>query len=160
MSQITTSNRRRRRAGQRGSYWLEAAIVFNVFFMVIFALIDFSMAVFVKNCVQSAVRDGVRYGITDPVMSGLNASIQAQVVSEAMGFVKTSQVSVTYMNPVTMSQVTDSTGPTPGNILTVSVTGLSWAWMVPYARSSTPLQISVSSADLMEPTANGTVPTP
>ena len=150
----------RRRARQRGSYWLEAAIVFNVFFAVIFALIDFSMAVFIKNCVQSAVRDGVRYGITDPVMTGLNAAIEAQVVSEAMGFVKTSQVSVTYTNPVSMTQVTDNTGPTPGNILTVSVTGLSWAWMCPYARSSTPMQISVSSADLMEPTADGTVPTP
>jgi len=39
-----------------------------------------------------------------------------------------------------------------GNIVVVSASGLSWAWMVPLLRSAAPLQFSVSSADIMEAT--------
>jgi hypothetical protein len=41
----------------------------------------------------------------------------------------------------------------------VQITGLSWAWMVPYGRSATPLQFTVSSADIVEPGNGGTPPT-
>jgi hypothetical protein len=34
----------------------------------------------------------------------------------------------------------------------ISATGLSWAWMFPLWRNATPLQYSVSSADIMEAT--------
>lgn len=152
---------RNRCRSQRGSSALEAALILNVFFMLMFGLIDFSMAVLMKNCVQSAVRDGVRVGITGQMLSGhLNDKIKATVQTSSLNFVKPGMITVTYTDPKTMTVVTDNSGPSPGNILTVSVSGLSWAWMCPYARDMTALQISASSADLMEPTANGTIPTP
>jgi hypothetical protein len=36
---------------------------------------------------------------------------------------------------------------------------LSWAWMVPLLRSTTPLQFAVSSADIMEATPVAGAPT-
>jgi|SRR5579884_1501392 len=159
MKQVTSNHHRRGR--QRGSSALEAALIIQVFFMLIFAIIDFSMAVFMKNLVQSSVRDGVRAGITGTMVSGhVNTNIKNTVEASSLGFVKDAMITITYTNPVTMTQVTDNTGPSPGNILTVTVSGLSWAWMCPFARDATALAISASSADLMEPTANGTIPTP
>ena len=151
----------RRRRWQRGTSAVEAAIILNAFFMLLFGLIDFSVAVFMKNCVQSAVRDGVRAGVTGAAPDGhVNDNIKAVVEASSLNFVKDSMITITYTNPATMTVVTDNTGPSSGNILTVTVSGLSWAWMCPFARDATALQISASSADLMEPTANGTIPTP
>jgi Flp pilus assembly protein TadG len=45
-----------RRNSQRGNMFLESALVFGPLFMLLFAIIDFSMALLVKNTIQTAVR--------------------------------------------------------------------------------------------------------
>jgi Flp pilus assembly protein TadG len=160
----STQGKRSRRARQRGNAMLEGALALPPLLMLLFATIDFSIAILVKNTVQSAVREGVRYAVTGQTVGGLgqDASIRTVVENNSLGFLNSSNgdslISITYYNPATLAVVTGIGSNAPGNIVQVQVTGLSWAWMVPYARSSTPLQISATSMDIVEPNATGVPP--
>jgi Flp pilus assembly protein TadG len=155
---------RRRRARQRGNAMLEGALALPPLLMLLFATIDFSIAILVKNTVQSAVREGVRYAVTGQTAGGLgqDESIRTVVENNSLGFLNSSNgdslISITYYNPSTLAVATGIGSNAPGNIVQVQVTGLSWAWMVPYARSSAPLQISATSMDIVEPNATGVPP--
>jgi Flp pilus assembly protein TadG len=155
---------RSRRARQGGNAMLEGALALPPLLMLLFATIDFSIAILVKNTVQSAVREGVRYAVTGQTVGGLgqDESIRTVVENNSLGFLNSSNgdslISITYYNPTTLAVVNGIGSNAPGNIVQVQVTGLSWAWMVPYARSSTPLQISATSMDIVEPNATGIPP--
>jgi len=154
-----------RRARQRGSAILEGALALGPLFMILFATIDFSMAILMKNTVQSAVREGVRYAVTGQVMNGMGQddSIKTTVQNNSLGFLagdtNKALISITYYNPTTLVAVTGTGSNAPGNIVQVQVTGLSWAWMVPYGRSATPLSITCTSSDIVEPNNGGVPPT-
>jgi len=143
---------------------LEGALALPPLLMLLFATIDFSIAILVKNTVQAAVREGVRYAVTGQTVSGLgqDESIRTVVENNSLGFLNStngdSMISITYYNPNTLLAVSGVGSNAPGNIVQVQVTGLSWAWMVPYARSSTPLQISATSSDIVEPNSTGIPP--
>jgi hypothetical protein len=132
--------------------------------MILFATIDFSVAILVKNTLQSAVREGVRFGVTNTLMtgqSGMVASIKATVENNSLGFVNSSNASlitVTYYNPITLAVTTGTGSDSGGNILQVSVTGFSWAWMVPYGRSAAALQMAATSSDIVEENSSGIDP--
>jgi Flp pilus assembly protein TadG len=155
---------RSRRARQGGNAMLEGALALPPLLMLLFATIDFSIAILVKNTVQSAVREGVRYAVTGQTVGGLgqDESIRTVVENNSLGFLNSSNgdslISITYYNPTTLAAVNGIGSNAPGNIVQVQVTGLSWAWMVPYARSSAPLQISATSMDMVEPNATGVPP--
>ena len=155
----------KRRASQRGNAILEGALALGPLFMILFATIDFSMAILMKNTVQSAVREGVRYAVTGQVMNGMGQddSIKTTVQNNSLGFLagntKMALISVTYYNPTTLAAVTGTGSNAPGNIVQVQVTGLSWAWMVPYGRDATPLSITCTSSDIVEPNNGGVPPT-
>jgi len=129
---------------------------------VLFGVVDLAVAIFVQNTVQFAVCQGVRYAVTSQTMTGLgqDASIKAVVQDYTLGFldqlssdhVGADTISITYYNPVTLLPVTGVGSNVGGNIVVVSASGLSWAWMVPLLRSATPLTFAVSSADIMEAT--------
>ena len=143
---------------------VEGALALPPLLMLLFATIDFSIAILVKNTVQSAVREGVRYAVTGQTVSGLgqDASIRTIVENNSLGFLNSSNgdslISITYYNPNTLAAVTGVGSNAPGNIVEVQVSGLSWAWMVPYARDATPLQISAVSMDIVEPNTTGVPP--
>ena len=153
-----------KRAGRRGNTILEAALVLGPLFMLVFGTIDFAMALLMKNSMQSAVREGVRYAITGQTMNGLGQddSIKTVVQNNALGFLSgttwKSNVVITYYNPKTLLAVTGVNSNAEGNIVQVSVTGLSWAWMVPYGRSAVALPIAAASSDVVEPPPNGATP--
>lgn len=155
---------KRRRIRQRGNAMLEAALALPPLLMILFATIDFSIAILVKNTVQASVREGVRYAVTGQTVSGLgqDESIRTIVENNSLGFLNSSNgdslISITYYNPNSLAVVNGLGSNAPGNIVQVQVTGLSWAWMVPYARSSAPLQISATSMDIVEPNATGVPP--
>lgn len=155
----------KRKNRQRGSAILEGALALGPLFMILFATIDFAMALLMKNTVQSAVREGVRYAITGQVMNGMGQddSIKTTVQNNSLGFLAGNAgkalISITYYNPTTLAAVSGAGSNAPGNICQVQVNGLSWAWMVPYGRDATPLQISATSSDIVEPTSNGVLPT-
>jgi len=159
-----TEIKQRRKRGQGGNAMLEGALALPPLLMLLFATIDFSIAILVKNTVQSAVREGVRYAVTGQTVNGLgqDESIRTVVENNSLGFLNSSNgdslISITYYNPNTLASVSGVGSNAPGNIVQVQVTGLSWLWMVPYARSSTPLQISATSMDIVEPNSTGVPP--
>jgi hypothetical protein len=74
-----------------------------------------------------------------------------------MGFISDpTKISITYYDPNNNFNVTNSNAG--GNIVQVQVSGMSWAWMCPYARNATALQYSASSSDIVEPSPNGIPP--
>ncbi|MGD0778559.1 MAG: TadE/TadG family type IV pilus assembly protein [Candidatus Solibacter sp.] len=147
---------------RRGSEMVEGALAILPLLAVLFGVVDLAVAIFVQNMAQFAVRQGVRYAITSQTMTGMgqDASIRAVVQDYTMGFlnclspdgVGADTISITYYDPVTLLPVTGVGSNVGGNIVVVSATGLSWAWMVPLWRSAAPLTFSVSSADIMEAT--------
>lgn len=162
------SGRTARRNSQRGSAMLESALSILPLLALLFCVLDLSIAIFVKNTMQFAVRQGVRYAVTGQTMSGMGQdnSIKTVVKQNSIGFLDflspnkdgMSRVSINYYNPQTLALVTGVNSNRGGNIVVVSATGLSWAWMVPLLRSATPMQFSVSSADIMEASPSAGVP--
>src|SRR5256885_11672950 len=78
----------KRRCKQSGHSMLEASYIMIPYFAIFFALFDFGIAIFLKNTLQFAVRQGVRYAVTSQVSGGLghDDSIKAVVNQYSMGF--------------------------------------------------------------------------
>jgi Flp pilus assembly protein TadG len=165
-----------RRSAESGASLVEAAVILLPFLALFFALFDFGMALFLKNTMQFAVRQGVRYAITSQTATGLGqvASIQSVVNTNSFGFLSylapgppattcagTACVTVSFYyqdlstSPSTLTLVTGAGSNAAGNVVQVSAAGLSYSWMIPLLRSSTPLGFSVSSADIMEAQPSG-----
>lgn len=134
-----------------------------------FAILDLSIAIFAKNTVQFAVCQGVRYAVTSRTLPGMghDASIQTVVQGYTLGFLNylspdhigRNRISITYYNPVSLLPAAGAGSNVGGNIVVVTASGLSWAWMVPLLRGRAPLTFSVSSADIMEATPLAGAPT-
>jgi len=149
-------------AHERGSVLVESSFALLPLLALLFGVIDIGFAVFVRNTMQFAVRQGVRYAVTSQTMPGMgqDLSIKTVVNTYAMGLLDglspthdgLSQISITYYDPVSLAPLTGPGSNIGGNIVVVSCTGLSWAWMAPLLRSTAPMQFSVSSADIMEAT--------
>lgn len=147
---------------------VESAFTFLPLLAVLFAVVDISLAIFVKNTVTFAVRQGVRYAVTSQTVTGLghDASIKSVVEASSLGLLDAlspngdgaAQISITYYDPVSLAKMTGTGSNVGGNIVVVRATGLSWAWMVPLLRDAAPLQFSASSADIMEATPIGGAP--
>ena len=154
--------------GRRGSTLVEAVLAMLPLLAFFFGIVDVSFAVFVKNTLLFSVRQGVRYAVTSQTMAGMgqDASIKSTVKTYSAGLVDalspnkngTTQITITYYDPVTLLAVAGANSNIGGNIVVVSVSGLSWAWMFPLWHSSAPLQFAVASADIMEATPLGGPP--
>ena len=159
------SQRNRRR---RGSALVEGALATLPLMAFLFGIFDVAFAIFIKNTLQFAVRQGVRYAITSQTMPGMgqDASIKTTVINCTIGLLNSmspnqngmNQITITYYNPTTLQAVTGVGSNIGGNIVVVSASGLSWAWMFPLLRSNAALQFSASSADIMEATPLGGPP--
>ena len=151
-----------RASHRRGSVLVEGALSMLPLLALLFGILDLSIAIFVKNTLQYAVCQGVRYAVTSQTKPGLghDDSIRSVVKNYTLGFLDymspggdgMSRIAITYYDPVTLAAVTGNGSNVGGNIVVVKADGLSWAWMVPLLRSATPLAFSVSSADIMEAT--------
>lgn len=144
---------------------IESALIFLPLFALLLALIDFSMALFLRANFQNAVREGVRYAVTYQTTSGLcqDASIKATVKSASAGFLSTSahdaMIKVRYYAPSNLTtEVTGSGSNAPGNVVEIGVEGFTWSWIAPLWRSASPFNINVYAADRMEGLAGGTSP--
>jgi Flp pilus assembly protein TadG len=143
------------------------------FLALVFMTMDAGWAIFVKATLQHAVREGVRYGVTGqtcssiPAVSGCGAStsgsqgssIEAVTVSQSMGLLSASQVSVQYLDPVSLAP-TSPPNNAGGNIVQVSVTGYVIAPLAPLLRSGTGIPVNVTAADVIEGSPGGVAPTP
>jgi TadE-like protein len=156
--------RQRNRPGhsRRGSVLVESTFTLLPLLALLFGVIDIAFAIFVKNTMQFAVRQGVRYAVTSQTLSGMgqDLSIKTVVDTYSMGLLDgmsanhdgMASISINYFDPISLSQLNGAGSNVGGNIVVVSCNGLSWAWMVPLLRNSAPMRFSVSSADIMEAT--------
>lgn len=153
--------RRQRKRRQAGNTSVETALVLLPLLALIFAIIDFSVAIFVRSTLQHATREGVRYAVTYQTIGGLghDASIKAVVQNASLGFLGgpdgANKIHIRYFDPVTFQEVPDNS---PGNLVEVSVEGFRWSWIVPLWRSSSPVTIAARSSDRMEGLPGGQSP--
>lgn len=147
---------------------MEATLATLPLMAFLFGIFDVAFAIFVKNTLMFAVREGVRYAITSQTMAGMgqDMSIKTTIINDTMGLLNTmspnqngaNQITITYYNPVTLQPVTGVNSNIGGNIVVITASGLSWAWMFPLWRSNAALQMSAASADVMEATPIGGPP--
>ena len=147
---------------RRGSAALEAAFVFLPLIAILFALMDFSVAIFVKNVMFHAVREGVRFAVTQQTgASGQDAAIKAVVQTNAMGFLNgaagLAYISVTYYDAKTGLLSVGANSNSGGNICVVSITSFPWAYFAPVWRTAA-LSFTATSSDAMESPPNGVLP--
>jgi hypothetical protein len=136
------------------------------------AIIDFSLPIFLRSNFSSAVREGVRFGITHQTTynnisyATQTAAIQAVVQANAMGFLSgATGLSLIHVNYYATNspfgQLTGTGANAAGDIVEVTVTGYTWSWIVPIWQTNTPLSVGAISSDRLEPMATGaTLPTP
>ena len=142
---------------EKGAALVEFALVLVPTLGFVFLFFQIAWLVYAWACVQESVREGVRYGITCPVSSGLNAAIQKVVVQYSFGFVVAGNAkqyfSVHYYSPTDPS--TEVAPPIKsGDIIKVTVDALPVYLFPPILHDSTPILITAASADVMScPTA-------
>ena len=126
----------------------------------LFALMDFSIVIFVQNVLHHAVREGVRFAITQQTgAGGQDAAIKSTVETNAFGFLSDpSKISIQYLNPTTLAAVAGVGSNGQGNICIVSVTNYGWKLMVPIWQTTAPITLSAASSDVMEAPPNGILP--
>jgi len=157
---LSTRNRTR-----SGNALLEGVFTILPTFALIFAFVDFGLLLFRWATLQNAVREGCRYAITFQTVTGdgQDASIESVVQQFAMGIVHTTDspqdIFVHYYSTSNLTTPIVSGVNVPGNIVEVSVQGVSWSWLaplsgsygggVPFFRSSTPITLNVYSSDIL-----------
>lgn len=145
----------------QGHALMEGGLVFIPFFALMLAIVDFGMAIFLKNTFQHAAREGVRYAVTYQTTGGMghDYSIRQVVKTNAMGFLNTaagdSMIHIRYYNPNTLLE---TGGNNPGNIVEVSIEGYSFGVMAPLLRAANPIPLNVRASDRMESLPGGTSP--
>src|SRR5438067_9034131 len=79
---------------QRGSAAVEAALAIMPTMALCFSLMDFPLMIFIQNTVENAVREGVRFAITQQTgTGGQDATIKRIVKSNSMGFLNDTAIS-------------------------------------------------------------------
>jgi len=127
-------------------------------------MMDFALALFIQNTLREAVREGVRYAITEQTgANGQDAAIKATVETASMGFLTDADItsgassfSINYYD-TTLTAVTGVNSNAPGNIIVVSAT-INRKWMAPLWRGTGLIPFSASSSDVMEPAPNNITP--
>jgi Flp pilus assembly protein TadG len=161
MNRSTSSPRKRK---QSGNAMLEAGFIFVPLFAILFAIADYSMAIFMRSTLQHSVREGVRYAVTFQTMSGMcqDASIRQVVKNASAGFLTSTHdnlITIKYHAPSNLTTVVTGVGSNaPQNIVEVSVENYSHRWLAPLLRSNSPLNMTVTAADRMESLPGTTVP--
>lgn len=129
----------------------------------IFAILDFSLVIFLKSTFQFAVREGVRYAITYQTEggSGQDASIKHVVQNRSLGFLAGSKISYIQVNYYPPSNLTTPViglnSNAPGNVVEVAVVNFPWSWLAPLQpdmdqtrRRMSPLALSAYASDVMQ----------
>ena len=156
---------RRRSIRQRGSALLEGALVLGPFLAMGFAILDYSLAIFIQNSVRNAAREGVRYAITQQTSGGSqDRAIQNVVITNSMGFLtstmltnNTADITIQYYDPNSLTLLTGPGSNAGGNVCVVTAT-INWTWMAPLWRNAGLISFSGASSDVMEAPPNGLLP--
>jgi Flp pilus assembly protein TadG len=129
-------------------------------FAVLLLIFNAGWGVFVKATLQHAVAEGCRYAITGQTSgtNGQKASIVSIVQNQAMGLLSGSQagtISVTFYNPETLAMTASNA---QGNLVQVSVVGYQLTPWSHLLYSSSPISITATATDIIEPSPNNIAP--
>ena len=130
-----------------------------------FAMIDVPFGIFIQNSLREAVREGVRFAITQQTgAGGQDAAIKTVVENYSMGFLNdaaitanTATFNITYYDGSTLAVVTGTGSNAQGNICVVTAT-IQHKWMAPVWQSTSALTFSAASSDVMEAPPGGILP--
>jgi hypothetical protein len=130
-----------------------------------FSLLDFPLMLFIQNSVQNAVREGVRFAITQQTgPNGQDAAIKDVVKMNSMGFINDAainagraSITIQYYDK-NLNAVSGAGSNAGGNICVVTAT-VKRFWIVPIYMSRTLGTYSASSSDVVEATSSGVPPT-
>ena len=152
---------------QAGSAIVEGAFIVLPMLALMFAMADFPLAIFIQNTLREAVREGVRFAITQQTGSnGQDAAIKAVVEGYSMGFLSdaalnatppTETFTITYYSGTTLNAVTGVGSNGGGNICVVTAT-IQHTWMAPVWQALHLITLVASSSDMMEPPSGGAIP--
>lgn len=130
------------RRRDNGQTLVEFAVVAVVFFMTLFAIMDFAMMFYVNQTMQHAVRAGSRMAIVDPG-SNCRAAIIANIKTQSMGYydknvngTKTPTISRQTLGAygdINGAPINDGSCGTPQMPITVSLT-YAWPIMSPFLK--------------------------
>jgi Flp pilus assembly protein TadG len=156
-----------RRRTQGGNALVEGALSLLPILAVGFALLDYPLALFIQNTLQGAVREGVRFAITQQTGGGgQDAAIKTQVETFAMGFLTDADItagissfSITYYDPNSSltTAVTGVGSNAQGHICVVSAT-IKRKFMAPIWQATGLIPFSATSSDMMEAPPGGVLP--
>ena len=130
----------------------------------LFLTVDTAWAIFASASLQEGAREGVRFAITGQTLgsSGQDAAIRQVVQQYSFGFITPANapscIQIHYYDQATLTEQTGAGSNSGGNVVKVVVTGLSLKPMLPLWRSSSPIPLSVSASDIVEPSPSGTPP--
>ena len=154
-----------RESFDEGSETVEFGLVIIPMLAFVFLIMNVGWVIFAKASLQEAVREGVRFGVTGQVttgQAGVSSSIQQIVQQYSNGFVTVAnaptKVSVHYFSAQTLSAVSGAGACAGGNVVQVSVSGISVSPLAALLISPTPLILSATSSDIMESSPNSITP--
>jgi hypothetical protein len=130
-----------------------------------FAMMDYPLGIFIQNSLREAVREGVRFAITQQTGgSGQDAAIKAQAEAFSMGFLNdaaitagTETFTIQYYNGTTLTAVSGVGSNAQGNICVITAS-IQHTWMAPVWQSTGILNFNASSSDVMEAPPGGILP--
>src|SRR5260370_10262294 len=103
---------------QRSSVLVEVSLVMVPLLAILFGVLDLSIAIFVKNTVQFAVCQGVRYAVTSQTLPGMGQddSIKSVVQGYTMGLldqlspdhIGNNRITITYYYPTALPPATSA----------------------------------------------------
>jgi len=147
---------------QRGAELVEFTLVMIPMFGILFLTIDLAWMLFARATLQYAVREGVRYAVTGQSMSGMGQddSIRSVVQQNAMGILSgssgASKITISYLDPNANLAATPSNAG--GNVVQVSVSGVSVFPLAPLFHGGSALSMSAVSTDVVESSPGGIPP--
>lgn len=148
-----------------GSETVEFGLVIVPMLALVFLIMNVGWVIFAKASLQEGVREGVRFGVTGRVSAGqpgVSSSIRQIVQQYSNGFVTVAnaptKVSVNYLSPQTLTPLSGAGSCAGGNVLQVSVSGISVSPLAALLISPTPLILSAISSDVIESSPNGIPP--
>jgi Flp pilus assembly protein TadG len=144
---------------ESGSVTAEFAFVVLPLFAILFMTVDLGWIIFGSACIQEGAREGVRYAVTGSGQSesSLDSSIKVVVQQYSFGIAKASNISVDYYPPTGYSSAgvpatLDGTAQATaaGNIVKVTVQGVSMRSFGPLFRTAGLFQLSGRASDVLQ----------
>ena len=151
-------SRARRAVHERGSALVEFALVLIPLLALVLLIMDVAWVIFAQATIPEAVREGVRVGVTATASGScttVTCTVQHVVQNYSFGFISSanlSSVQVSYYSPSggTLTEVSGSGADVGGNIIQVTVSGLTIKSLGPILRTQQTVVVGATASDIIE----------